>query len=245
VLLIGPLERSPMVFSAAPEEFLLARSSDHDRAIADNNQSVFLFLMQVPFVLAGVALALKTFAAFSSPFSLLTMITNLVGTGCEGHEAAPRPRGCPASSACPERSRGCGKSFHTCKRSGVDSPGPMRRVWRECTFRRTITSSLGRFGNPHFRMPGVQTSNPAHRDRIGVPVLRIGFGCTSANWPEAADSKNQLWLHKDFVGDSLVPQLLPLDGASLRLAIRCCPRGLGPWRADGQHWECLCRGVHW
>jgi hypothetical protein len=119
-------------------------------------------------VLAVVALALKNFAAFSSPFSLLTIIMNLVGTGCEGHEAAPRPRGCPASSARPERSWGCGKSFHTCERSGAYSPGSMRRVWRECTFHRTFTSSLGRFGNPHFRMPGVQTSNAAHHDRIGA-----------------------------------------------------------------------------
>ena len=40
-------------------------------------------------------------------------------------------------------------------------------------------------------MPGVQTSNPAHRDRIGVPALRIGFVCTNANRPVAAGRKQK------------------------------------------------------
>jgi hypothetical protein len=49
-------------------------------------------------------------------------------------------------------------------------------------------------------MPGVQTSNPAHRDRIGISVLRIGFVCTSANRPVTAGRKQKsAMVLKEFV----------------------------------------------
>jgi hypothetical protein len=94
-------------------------------------------------------------------------------------------------------------------------------------------------------MPGVQTSNPAHRDRIGISVLRIGFVCTSANRPwRQAESKNQLWLLKEFVsGDNCMPRHFPRDGARFTTAIGRCPNIQPAWRADGQS-ECLSRAVH-
>jgi hypothetical protein len=94
-------------------------------------------------------------------------------------------------------------------------------------------------------MPGVQTSNPAYRDRIGISALRIGFVCTSSNRPVAAGRKQKSAMAAQGVcsATTLRHDISDLMGAFYD-GDTALPQRIQPsWRADGQS-ECLSRAVH-